>query len=77
MTGRMNHVGSEMSESKTSEGTDEVLEREVAPQLPTSGQILGQLVKDFGYRTSKAPIKDSQPLFLRVFGRQSEGVQPY
>ena len=63
MTGRMNHVGSEMSESKTSEGTDEVLEREVAPQLPTSGQILGQLVKTLGIEHPKLQSKTASRYF--------------
>ena len=52
-----------MPESNTSEVTDEVLEREVAPQLPTSGQILGQLVKTLGIEHPKLQSKTASRYF--------------
>ena len=57
MTGKMEIGGNRMTESNPSEVTDEVSEREVAPQVPTSGQILGQLVKSLGIDHPKLQSK--------------------
>ena len=52
-----------MTESNPSEVTDEVSEREVAPQVPTSGQILGQLVKSLGIDHPKLQSKTASRYF--------------
>ena len=63
MTGKMKHDGNEMSESYTSERADGNMEREVAPQLPTSGQILGELVRSLGIDHSKLRSKTASRYF--------------
>ena len=52
-----------MLESDTNEGRDKFSEREVSPHLPTSGQILGVLVKTLGIEHPKLQTKTASRYF--------------
>ena len=64
-----------MPESKISEGTDRTPETEVAPQLPTSGQILGELVKTLGINHPKLQTKSSGTARRYFSGRLEDRVK--
>ena len=64
-----------MPESKISDSTDRTPETEVAPQLPTSGQILGVLVKTLGIEHPKLQTKSSGPARRFFSGRLENRVK--
>ena len=63
MPGKMKDGGDEMPESDTNESRDRISEREVTPQLPTSGQILGVLVKTLGIEHPTLKTRKARDFF--------------
>ena len=73
MTGRMKHGENGIPEGNFKEGAGCILETEVTPQLPTSGQILGELVKSLGIDHPKLQSKTARRYFSgRLDDRISE-----
>ena len=64
-----------MPDSSTSNDTGRNSEREVSPQLPTSGQILGVLVKALGIEHKKLQTKTSGPARRYFSGRLEDRVK--
>ena len=52
------------------------MEREVLPQLPTSGQIFGALIKNLGISHVLPPIQDGPTFLLGTHGTPGEGIHP-
>ena len=63
MTGKMKDGGNPPREVNMSESTNKTFETEVTPHLPTSGQILGVLVKTLGIEHPKLQSKTANRYF--------------
>lgn len=63
MTGKMEWRKNESREARQLESTEKIREREVVPQLPTSGQILGAVVKRLGIDDPKLRSRTARRYF--------------